>query len=179
MIKDILYPLNNQLTGPIPKPLIANNNDYMGNSLSVDAQIFNASTHYTHISESLGFSFVQSLSSDFPFDGETFTATAILTIFDPTGDTYVKVTATGIGNAVDASSSGQKSVMGIKYEGSGPTVEYQGVNSWTKSGTNSMNLILASGASSLPSWVSGGNAWGTAGANTLSDTLTITLLSVA
>ena len=44
MIKDISYSLNNQLTGPIPKPLIANNNDYMGNSLSVDAQIYNAST---------------------------------------------------------------------------------------------------------------------------------------
>ena len=178
MIKDISYSLNNQLTGPVTKPLIANNNDYMGNSLSVDVQIYNASTPYTHISSSLGISFVQSLSSEFPFDGETFTATAVLTFFDSNGSTAVRVTATGIGNAVDASSSGQKSVMGVKFEGSGPTVEYQGVNSWTKSAANTMDLILASGAS-LPSWVSSGNAWGVSGSNGLTDTLTVTLLGAA
>lgn len=178
MIKDILYPLNNQLTGPIHKPLIANNNDYMGNSLIANAELYSASTPYTYISSTLSFSFVQSLSSDFLFDGSTFTATAVLTIFDPTGNTFVRVTATGIGDAVDASSSGQKSIMGIRYEGSGPTVNYQGVNSWTRSAANTTDLILANEAA-LPSWVSSGNAWGVSGSHGLTDTLTVTLLSVA
>lgn len=178
MIKDILYPLNNQLTGPIIKPLIANNNDYMGNSLTSNAELYSASTSFTYISSTLMLSFVQNFSSDFLFDGNTFTATAVLTIYDSSGNTFVRVTATGIGDAVNASSSGQNSVMGIRYEGSGPTVDYQGVNSWTRSGANTMDLILA-GSASLPSWVSSGNAWGVPASNGLSDTLTVTLLSVA
>lgn len=178
MIKDILYPLNNQLTGPIHKPLIANNNDYMGNSLIAKAQLYSGTTFHTYYSSTLIFSYVQNFSSDFLFDGNTFTATAILTIFDSTGNTSARVSATGIGDAVDASSSGQKSIMGIRYEGSGPTVDYQGVNSWTRSAANTMDLILANEAA-LPSWVSSGNAWGIPASHGLSDTLTVTLLSVA
>ena len=195
MIRNLTNSIDNLLTGPISKPLIADNHDYMGNSLGpsvffIDDFASNVifSTLYFS-SAALPFT----LNTGFSLGGQSYSMEAAsVTYANIVGGqgnyTYITIQAvntsggTALADLVVGQTLGE--TLGIRYSGSGGTYDYYplvlGSGSdfeWFGTGSNTaiINLKVESGGTFAP-WVSGSTAFGPTMGIGNNDALSITWL---
>lgn len=195
MIRNLTNSISNVSTGPINKPLVADNHDYMGNLLGPsvffeDAFAFNyfGNTLYW-VNASIPFD----VNNNFSLGGNTYSTTAATVLYSnvPGGTgphTYISIQAsnisggTGLRDIVYGQTLGQ--TLGIRVSGSGGSSDYYplvlGSTSdfeWfpTGSNTNIINLKVEFGGTFTP-WESNGTPYGPTASVGTTDVLTLTWL---